>query len=70
MSEGAWDMPLLVLETPEGIMGYDGELPEVRYVVAEGSKPMCYLNALRHRGEGAGPHELFIMTTPQQLASR
>jgi len=65
MNQGTWDMPLLVLETPSGIIGDEGELPDVRYVVAEGSKRMRYLNALRHRGEGEGPHELFIMTTPQ-----
>jgi hypothetical protein len=65
MNQGTWDMPLLVLETPSGIRGYEGELPDVRYVVAEGSKRMRYLHALRHRGEGAGPHEVFVLTTAQ-----
>lgn len=65
MNEGTWDMPLLALETPSGIVSSDGDLPDVRFVVAEGSKRMRYLNALRHRGDGEGPHNLFIMTTPQ-----
>ncbi len=66
MNAGTWDMPLLVLETPTGIVSHDeGEMPDVRFVVAEGSKRMRYLNALLARGEGAGPHELFILSTPQ-----
>lgn len=65
MNDGTWDMPLLVLETPSGIRSIEGDLPNVRFVVAEGSKRMRYLNALRHRGDGVGPHELFILTTPQ-----
>lgn len=65
MNTGTWDMPLLALETPNGIRSVDGDLGQVRYVVAEGSKRMRYLNALTHRGEGQGPHELFILTTPQ-----
>lgn len=67
MNRGTWDMPLLALETPNGIMSASEELPEVRYVVAEGSKRMRYLNALRHRGQGEGPHEIFILSTPQAL---
>lgn len=64
MNTGTWDIPLLVLETPNGIRSECEELPDVRYVVAEGSKRMRYLNALRSRGEGDGPHELFILSTP------
>lgn len=47
------------------LMSLEGQLPDIRYVVAEGSKRMRYLHALRQRGEGAGPHELFVLTTPQ-----
>ena len=65
MNTGTWDMPLLVLQTPKGILSERGELPHIRYVVAEGSKRMRYLNALRHRGQGEGPHELFLLSTPQ-----
>lgn len=38
MNEGTWDIPLLVLETPSGIRSHVGDLPDVRYLVAEGSK--------------------------------
>lgn len=65
MNTGTWDMPLLVLKTPNGLHSAEGELHEVRFVVAEGSKRMRYLNALRHRGEGAGPHALLVLSTPQ-----
>lgn len=64
MNEGTWDIPLLLLETPSGIHTHDGELPLVRYLVAEGSKRMRYLCALRKRGEGQGPHDVFILTSP------
>jgi hypothetical protein len=65
MNEGTWDIPLLVLATPTGIRSFDGDLPDVRYVVAEGSKRMRYLHALQRRGQGCGPHELIILNTPQ-----
>lgn len=60
--DGTWNMPLLVLELPEGISGYDGELPEVRFVLVEGSLRLRYLNALVHRGQETGPHVLYILT--------
>lgn len=61
LNQGSWDIPLLLLETPFGIRSPDGDFPEVRFVVAEGSKRMRYLNALRHRGEAPGPHDVFIL---------
>lgn len=64
MNAGTWDMPLLLLETPTGIQSHDGEAPFARYLVAEGSKRMRYLYALRARGEGGGPHEVFILSLP------
>jgi hypothetical protein len=64
LNQGTWDIPLLALETPNGIRSAHGEMPEVRFVVAEGSKRMRYLNALRHRGAAPGPHELFILESP------
>ncbi|RYG92489.1 MAG: hypothetical protein EON58_18585 [Alphaproteobacteria bacterium] len=63
--DGTWDMPLLVLETPNGIISETGDLPNIRFVVAERSKRMRYLNALRHRGDGIGPHAMFILATPE-----
>lgn len=65
MNRGTWDMPLLVLETPNGIVSHAGPLPNVRLVVAEGSKRMRYLAALLHRRQCDGPHELFILSTPE-----
>lgn len=68
MNTGTWDMPLRVLETPNGIVSHgEGDLPDIRYVVAEGSKRMRYLNALLARGEGVGPHEVFILSTAQAM---
>jgi hypothetical protein len=58
---GTWDMPLLVLETPGGIDCYDGKLPEIRFVLIEGSKRMRYLNAVHARREATGPHALYIL---------
>lgn len=64
MNGGTWDMPLLLLETPRGIHTHEGEMPLVRYLVAEGSKRMRYLHALRARGQGNGPHDVFILRSP------
>ena len=64
LNQGTWDIPLLVLSTPNGIRSITGELPHVRFIVAEGSKRMRYLNALYHRNEALGPHDLFIMHSP------
>jgi hypothetical protein len=63
------DAPIIILETPEGIRSYDGDMPDVRFVVIEGSKRMRYLNALYHRGDKTGPHLLYILTTaPKSVA--
>lgn len=59
---GSWNIPILVLETPAGIRCYDGNLPDVRFVLVEGSKRPRYLNALRHRGEETEPHLLYVLT--------
>lgn len=65
MNGGTWDMPLLVLETPAGILSHEGARPDVRFVVAEGSKRMRYLAALRCLGQADGPHDLFVLSTPE-----
>ncbi len=64
LNTGTWDMPLLALSTPNGVRSLDGDLPEVRFVVAEGAKRMRYLNALRARSEAPGPHEVLILESP------
>lgn len=65
MNAGTWDMPLLLLDTPSGIQSFVSDLPDVRFVVAEGSKRMRYLYAQRARGAGEGPHDVFILSSPQ-----
>ncbi|WP_431017285.1 hypothetical protein [Bradyrhizobium pachyrhizi] len=64
LNQGTWDIPLLVLETPAGIRSMERDLPDTRYVVAEGSKRMRYLYALRQHDKAPGPHELFILKSP------
>lgn len=63
-TQGTWDFPPVVLATPYGVRSYDGEMPDVRFLVVEGSKRYRYLNALHHRGEQTGPHELFLLQSP------
>lgn len=63
--EGSWDVPVMILETPRGVRSYDGDLPDVRFLVIEGSKRYRYLNALVHRGEETGPHSLFVLRSTQ-----
>lgn len=65
LNAGEWDMPLLALETPSGLLSSDGPLPDVRYVVAEGSKRMRYLFALERLGHHPGPQKVFLLKTPQ-----
>lgn len=61
---GTWNIPILVLETPDGVSGYNGELPDVRFVLVEGSLRLRYLNALAYRGGETGPHTLYVLTIP------
>jgi hypothetical protein len=59
---GTWNIPMLILETPVGVQTYNGPLPQVRFVLVEGSLRMRYLNALHARGEPTGPHQVFVLT--------
>lgn len=61
---GSWDVPPVVLETPDGVRSYDDPLPDVRYLVIEGSKRFRYLRALNDQGEPTGPHEVFVLSSP------
>jgi hypothetical protein len=54
----------VILETPSGIDTYDGLLPDVRFIVIEGSKRYRYLWAANYHGDPTGPHQLYILTTP------
>jgi hypothetical protein len=62
---GSWDVPVVILETPYGVRSYDGDLPNARFLIIEGSKRYRYLNALIHRGEDTGPHSVFVLASPQ-----
>ncbi len=59
--DGTWDVPIVVLSTPAGVDSYDGAMPEVRFLLIEGSKRLRFLNALAHRGEQTGPHKLYVL---------
>jgi hypothetical protein len=67
--DGTWDIPIIVLATPTGVRSYEGEYPEVRFLVIEGSKRMRFLNALAHRGERTGPHKLYVLESADVCAS-
>ncbi|MEQ9506203.1 MAG: hypothetical protein RLO80_08010 [Hyphomonas sp.] len=59
---GTWTIPTVVLSTPNGVVGYDGEDGECRFLLIEGSKRYRYLNALRWQGIDTGPHNVFVLT--------
>ena len=60
-ANGTWLHPLPILSTPNGIVGYDGELLDKRYLVLDGSKRYRWLKALHHRSEETGPHKVFVL---------
>lgn len=62
--DGTWTFPPLVLSTPEGIIGHEGEFPTVRMVVVEGSLRYRYLSCLHERGEDTGPHDFYLLESP------
>jgi hypothetical protein len=61
LDQGTWDFPIVVLETPCGIVSSKGRMPDVRLVLVEGHQRHRYLNALNQRGVRNGPHEVFKM---------
>lgn len=62
-TDGSWSPPVVVLSTPTGIDTYEGPLPDVRFVVLEGSLRYRYLWAAHHYGDPTGPHEVYILTS-------
>ncbi len=60
-ANGTWNIPPVILETPAGVRSYDGERPDVRFLLIEGSKRFRYLNALHHRGEATGPNSVLVL---------
>jgi hypothetical protein len=65
LDQGTWDYPIVTLSTPSGITTLDGDFPNVRLVLVEGHQRHRYLNALFHKGVATGPHEVFVLSTPQ-----
>lgn len=63
MRDKPWSMPLLLFSTPNGLLGEVGEMPDVRFVIAEGSKRFRYLNALIDRGEAQEAYPVFVLTS-------
>jgi hypothetical protein len=60
---GSWDYPIIALETPEGIVSFAGDMPDVRFVLIEGHSRYKYLNALHALGKPVNDrHELFVLT--------
>jgi hypothetical protein len=65
LDEGTWDYPIIVLRTPSGMRGYDGDFPDVRLLLVEGHQRHRYLNALHALGKPPrGPHKVFVISSP------
>lgn len=60
-ADGSWTIAPVLLATPDGIASYDGDMPEIRYLIVEGSKRYRWLNALHHRAEKTGNHKAYIL---------
>lgn len=61
LDQGTWRTPLLVLETPDGLIHAEGVYPEVRFLLIEGHCRHRCLNALEARGEAAEEHQVLIL---------
>lgn len=59
---GTWDCPMLILSTPEGFKDQKGEHPDARFRLIEGHRRFRFLNALAHRRQACGPHEVLIIS--------
>lgn len=59
---GAWDYPIIVLETPEGIRNRHEELPGVRLMLVEGHQRHRYLVARYRLGMEVFEQDVFVLS--------
>ncbi len=65
--DGSWNIPIVVLSTPTGVLTHSAARPDLRYLLIEGSKRVRYLNALRWNKEETGPHTVFVLEHPEAM---
>ncbi|GLK77671.1 hypothetical protein GCM10008171_29250 [Methylopila jiangsuensis] len=58
---GTWDIPIVLLQTPAGLIDAQGPKPGIRHLLIEGHSRMRDLNSLVHRGEAASSHRVFVL---------
>jgi hypothetical protein len=59
---GTWDYPIVVIETPEGVLDYHTPFPEFRFCLIEGHKRLHYLKAFAGQSLTANRHDVFVLT--------
>ena len=59
---GAWDYPIIVLETPSGIRNRREDLPDVRLMLVEGHQRHRYLAARHRLGKENSDQDVFVIS--------
>jgi hypothetical protein len=59
---GTWNYPIIVLETPEGVIAEGKHLPDVRFCLIEGHQRYRFLKAWQGRAHTAAEHSVFVLT--------
>jgi hypothetical protein len=59
---GTWGYPIVVIETPEGVLDYDTPFPEFGFCLIEGHKRLRYLKAFASQSLTANRHDVFVLT--------
>lgn len=67
LDEGYWDLPLVVLRTPEGFIDRIGEKIDKEFLLVEGHKRRRYLNALLNKGDTIVDQKVFVLRSPVLL---
>lgn len=57
----AWDIPVLLLHTPTGLVDAQNPNSDVRHFLIEGHLRMRYLSALVHRSDAAPSHGVSVL---------
>ena len=58
---GTWNIPPVVIETPNGVCADKGRLPNVRYWLIEGHQRWRCLRGFNAHGECALSHKVFVL---------
>jgi hypothetical protein len=59
---GTWDYPILVIETPDGVIADGEHLSNVRFCLIEGHQRYRFLKAWQGRADTAEKHAVFVLT--------